>query len=150
MKRLLCVLFLFLVFSVPVIAESASSMTEEEVCQAVHDMFANHTDEDLESLIKLANYELEYRKNMKSAVSEVIQDDDFTQKLIINYFENKGLKIKYVMFQPLVEKDPGGLYGGKERWWISFENGEQIAAWVLDGTIDYFYNGIWYEEVPLY
>jgi hypothetical protein len=54
------------------------------------------------------------------------------------------------MFQPLVEKDPGGLYGGKERWWVTFENGNQIATWVLDGTIEYFYNGTWYEDVPLY
>lgn len=150
MKKLLCVLFLFLAFSIPAIAESSPTMTEEEVYQAIHELFANHTDEELENYIKLANYELEYRKNSKSASTEVVQNDDFTQKLICNYFENIGLKIKYVMFQPLVEKDPGGLYGGKERWWVTFENGDQIATWVLDGTIEYFYNGIWYEDVPLY
>jgi hypothetical protein len=149
-KKLLCVLFLFLVFSVPAIAESASFMTEEEVYQAIHDMFANHTDEELENWIKLANYELEYRKNIKSAVSEVIKDDNYTQKLICNYFENIGLKIKYVMFQPLVEKDPGGLYGGEERWFVTFESGEQIGTWVSNDQITYCYKNKWYNDVPLY
>ena len=125
-------------------------MTEEEAHQAIHDMFANHTDEDLESLIKLANFELEYRKNAKAAVSEVIQDDDFTQKLICNYFEGIGLGIKYVMFQPLVEKDPGGLYGGEERWFVTLKSGEQIGTWVSDGKITYCYGNQWYNDVPLY
>lgn len=149
MKKLLCILSLFFAFSVPVVAESELSMTDEEVYQAIHDMFANHTDEELENLLTIVNYEIEYRKQTKSSVAVTNSSDTVTQNLIVNFFEGKGLKIKRVLYQPLVEKDDG-LYGGKERWWVTFENGDQLAAWVLDGTIEYFYNGIWYEDVPLY
>jgi hypothetical protein len=138
-KKLFCAVLVFLVVCAP---SASFAMTEEEGYQYIHDMFANHTDADLQNLLAAVTYEIQYRNQAK-------QDDSSTQELILNHFESNGLKIKRVMFQPLIEKDPGGLYGGKERWWITFENGEQIAAWVLDSTIEYTYGGTWYNDVPL-
>lgn len=76
-------------------------------------------------------------------------DDATTRNAICALFENNGLKIKRAMHQPLIEKDPG-LYGGKERWWITFEDGEQIVSWVGEGKITFCHNGNEYNEIPLY
>lgn len=76
-------------------------------------------------------------------------DDDTTRKAIRDLFENNGVKIKRAMYQPLIEKDPG-LYGGQERWTITLEDGEQITAFVVDGTITFCYGGVEYDYLPLY
>lgn len=76
--------------------------------------------------------------------------DDLTRKYICDYFENQGIEIYYVMALPLVEKDDGGLYGGKERWFITFADGEQIASWVWNYKITYCYGGVEYDDVPLF
>lgn len=76
-------------------------------------------------------------------------NDSTTRKAICDLFENNGLKIKRVMYQPLIERDPG-LYGGQERWTITLEDGEQIMAFVVDGTITFCYGGIEYDYLPLY
>lgn len=76
-------------------------------------------------------------------------DDDTTRKAICDLFENNGLKIERVMYQPLIERDPG-LYGGQERWTITLEDGEQITAFVIDGTITFCYGGVEYDYLPLY
>lgn len=54
MKKLLCILFLLLVASVPACAESAPTTNEA----IVHEMFANHSDEDLRNLFIAVQYEL--------------------------------------------------------------------------------------------
>jgi len=76
-------------------------------------------------------------------------DDDTTRRAIRDFFENFGVKIKRVMYQPLIERDPG-LYGGQERWTITLEDGEQIIAFVVDGTITFCYGGVEYDYLPLY
>lgn len=75
--------------------------------------------------------------------------EDRTKNAICYFFENRNIKIKRFMYQPLVEKEPG-LYGGMERWWITFENGEYTAVWVKNDKITYFYDGIHYNDIPLY
>lgn len=140
MKKLLCLIVVSLFVFIPSVC---SAMTEEEGYQYIHDMFANHTDADLQNLLAAVTYEIEYRSQSK-------QDDSHTQKLIVHYFESIGLKIKYAMFQPLVEKDPGGLYGGEERWFVTFESGEQIGTWVSNNQITYCYKNQWYNDVPLF
>jgi len=76
-------------------------------------------------------------------------DDSTTRKAICDLFENNGVKIKRAMHQPLIERDPG-LYGGQERWTITLETGEQIIAFVTNGTITFCYGGVEYDYLPLY
>lgn len=138
MKKLLCIMFLLPVLFM----SSAFAQSQDDPYQTVHDLFKDYTDDGLLTLKNLLDIEIEYRNLAKS--------DERTQELICNYFENIGLKIKYVMFQPLVEKDPGGLYGGEERWFVTFESGEQIGTWVSNDQITYCYKNQWYNDVPLY
>ena len=79
---------------------------------------------------------------------ETFYDEMTTKTLICDHFEEKGCKIKYVLFQPLVEKDDG-IYGGMERWRITLETGEQIMAWFKNGNITYCYGGREFDEIPL-
>lgn len=76
-------------------------------------------------------------------------DDSTTKKAICDLFENNGVKVKRAMYQPLIERDPG-LYGGQERWTITLEDGEQITAFVTNGTITFCYGGVEYDYLPLY
>lgn len=76
-------------------------------------------------------------------------DEAATKNAICSYFETNGWKIKRATHQPLIEKDPG-LYSGQERWWITFEDGEQIVSWVKDGKITFCHGGNEHSEIPLY
>lgn len=76
-------------------------------------------------------------------------DEEVTKSLIIAHFEGNGLTIKRVIGQPLVEKHPG-LYGGMERWQVTFTNEKTILVWIVNGTIQYSYGSEYYKDIPLY
>lgn len=137
MKKMLLLLFILLTMCIP-------AWAEDDPYQPIHEYFKDFTDAQLEELKTILDVEIEYRKQQSKA-----DDDTAMRDLICYYFESNGHTIKRVMFQPLIEKDDG-LYGGKERWWITLENGDQFASWVKDDAITFFYNGIWYDDVPLY
>lgn len=77
-------------------------------------------------------------------------EENLTRELLCDYFESHGLKIKYSLFVPLVEKDDGGLYGGKERWFVTLEDGTMFPVWTKDGKIEFVYGTEWYYDIPIY
>lgn len=80
----------------------------------------------------------------------VFLEENLTRELLCEYFESHGLKIKYSMFVPLVEKDDGGLYGGKERWFVTLEDGTTFPVWTKDGKIQFCIGTEWYYDIPIY
>lgn len=138
MKKIWCCMMVLLVTigsAMPVYAQ-----TQQEYEQAIHETFADYSVDDLLKLRSFIDFELKDRASTNETA---------TRDIICHFFESQGLAIQRVLFQPLVEKDDG-LYGGMERWWITFETGEQITAWVKDGKITYCYGGQEFDEVPLY
>ena len=176
MKRFLSFLLVLVLF-IPILAhaEEYPVITDEELeevlasvtDEALDELFENVPDNYIIFVHEMIHLEFErrgYDKDGKKIVAtpeptslitftedgEFFLDEDITQDLIISHFENRGYKIKYALFQPLVEKDDGGLYGGKERWWVTFENGDTIAIWTISATIDYVYDGYYASEEPLF
>lgn len=152
MKKMFMVLCLLIFIPVCALAETDSHTY-------AHELFAGLSTDQLLEMKNLIEIELECREQsestsasgiIKNADGSFFLDEDLTRKLICNYFESNGLAIKYVMFQPLVEKDDGGLYGGMERWWVTLENGETFAVWTINGKIEFCYDGEWYYDISIY
>lgn len=77
-------------------------------------------------------------------------EENLTRDLLCEYFESHGMPIKYSMFVPLIEKDDGGLYGGKERWFVTLEDGTTFPVWTKDGKIQFCIGTEWYYDIPIY
>lgn len=71
-----------------------------------------------------------------------------TRDMICTFFESQGFTIKRALFQPLIEKH-SGLYGGMERWQITFINDETILGFVADGNITFCLGGKEFDNIPL-
>jgi len=136
-------MWLLLVILVSIVSPYHSHAETDEYA-SIHEAFAEFTTDELLALQDYIEIELEYRgyySNEKATDVMYTEDGTFflpetlTRDLICEFLEDNGLKIERVMFQPLVEKDKGGLYGGKERWWVTLENGDKFAVWTANGKI---------------
>lgn len=115
----------------------------------IHEMFSEFSKSELLTFQALIEAEREYRECFVNRMDFAVENGGFflpenvTGDLIKWFLEDIELNAI------LISKDDG-LYSGKERWWITLDNGERIMAFTISGMIEFSYGGRYFQDAQLY